>query len=124
MSNKQVKIARSLPLAGTFKKRRFALLFKSPLLKSLYVKMNNYIQLMILCFFLAIVVNYITHKAKSINRKKYAVLVLGVISGFVSFVISLILLTAYPENWILIGSLVSIIYSFTMANAKGFNFIK
>jgi len=86
--------------------------------------MNNHIQLIILCFFLAIVINYITHKAKSIKREKHSILVLGVISGFVSFVISLMLLTSYPENWILIGSLVSIIYSYFMANAKGFNFIK
>ena len=86
--------------------------------------MNNHIQLLILCFILAIVVNYITHKAKSITREKYSVLVLGVISGFTSFVISLMLLSSYPENWILIGSMVSIIYSYAMANAKGFNFIK
>ena len=86
--------------------------------------MNSHIQLLILCFILAIAVNYITHKAKSITREKYSVLVLGVISGFTSFVISLMLLTSYPENWILIGSLISIIYSYVMANAKGFSFLK
>ena len=86
--------------------------------------MNNHIQLIILCLIIAIVVNYITHKAKSIKREKYSILVMGFISGFVSFVISLMLLTSYPENWILIGTLVSIIYSYFMANAKGFGFLK
>lgn len=86
--------------------------------------MNNHIQLLILCFILATVVNYITHKAKNITRGKHSVLVLGGISGFTSFVISLMLLSLYPESWMLIGSLVSIIYSYAMASAKGFNFIK
>ena len=41
--NKAVKNAR-LPLAGTFKKRRYASLFKSPLLKSLNVCFQQFKQ--------------------------------------------------------------------------------
>ena len=67
--------------------------------------MNYHIQLLILCFILAIAVTYITHKAKNISRKNNSVLVLGVISGFTSFVISLMLLSSYPESWMLIGSM-------------------
>jgi len=86
--------------------------------------MNNYIKLLILYFIIAVLINYITHKAKGISREKHSILIVGVISGFTSFAISLMLLTSYPENWMLIGSLVSIIYSYIMANAKGFNFLK
>jgi len=86
--------------------------------------MNNHIQLLILCFTIAIVVNYITHKKKEIKREKYAVLVIGCISGFASFIISLMLLSVYTANSLLLGGMVSITFSYIMADAKGYKFIK
>ena len=86
--------------------------------------MNNHIHLLVLCFILAIVVNYISHKKKDIKRDKYAVLAVGCISGFASFIISLILLSIYSAHWLLIGVLVSTVYAYIMADAKAYKFTK
>ena len=86
--------------------------------------MINYTQLLILCFIIAIIVNYVTHEKKGIKRKKHAVLIVGIISGFASFIISLMLLSSYTVNWLLMGGMVSAIFSYMMADAKGFKFIK
>ena len=86
--------------------------------------MNNYTQLLIICFIIAIIVNYVTHEKKGIKRKKYAVLTVGVISGFASFIISLMLLSSYSVNWLLMGGMVSAVFSYMMADVKGFRFIK
>ena len=86
--------------------------------------MNSYIQLLIICFLVALGVNYFVHKKKEIKRGKYGVLVIGLISGFVGFILSLMLLSKLSVHWIILGSLVSGSYAYIMANAKGFNFIK
>jgi hypothetical protein len=45
-------------------------------------------------------------------------------SGFASFIVTLMLLSAFPMHWALPGSVVSIVYSYIMADAKGFGNIQ
>ena len=86
--------------------------------------MTEYIQLFILCFVVALVVNHIAHIRKGVKRGKYAVIAIGAFSGFAGFLISLMLLNVIPIHWIVIGAFVSGGYAYSMANAKGFDSIK
>jgi hypothetical protein len=86
--------------------------------------MNEYILILVLCFTLALVVNQVAHKKKEVARGKYAVIVVGLISGFASFIITLLLLSTVPLHWAVLGSMVTICYTYIMADAKGFQNIK
>jgi hypothetical protein len=88
------------------------------------MSMNEYIQLLLLCATLALVVNLFAHKKKEVTRGKYAVIAVGLMSGFASFIVTLMLLSAFPMHWALPGSVVSIVYSYIMADAKGFGNIQ
>ncbi len=88
------------------------------------VQMTEHVQLLILCFMVALIVNHVAHRRKGIERGRYAVIAVGAVSGFAGFLISLMLLDVIPMHWIVIGALVSGGYAYFMADAKGFNGIK
>jgi len=86
--------------------------------------MNEYVQLLILCFFLALVTNQIAHRRKEIKRGKCAAIAIGLLSGFTSFLIALLLQNVIPIHWIISGAVISVGYAYIMADAKGFEKIK
>ena len=82
--------------------------------------MTEHFSLLLLCFSVALGVNYIAHRAKGVQRKAYGMTVIGLLSGFASFVLSLLIATQYSVHWAALGGGVSVFYSYFMANAKIF----
>ena len=82
--------------------------------------MSEHSSLLLLCSIVALCVNYVVHRVKGITRHGYIIAALGLISGFASFVITLMIMTKYSINWVALGVGVSSIYSYLMADAKAF----
>lgn len=82
--------------------------------------MNGHHSLLLLCFLVALCVNYAAHRVKGIKRDGYGITLVGLISGFASFVITLMILTKYSIHWVALGVGVSCFYSYLMADAKAF----
>jgi hypothetical protein len=82
--------------------------------------MSEHTSLLLLCFMVALCVNYVAHRVKGITRNGYGIAAVGLISGFASFLISLMILTQYSIHWVALGVGVTSFYSYFMANAKVF----
>ena len=82
--------------------------------------MSEHYSLLLLCFVVALCVNYVAHRVKGIKRDGYGVTALGLMSGFASFIITLMILTNYSIHWVALGVGVSCLYSYFMADAKAF----
>ncbi len=81
---------------------------------------KEYIFLLILCFLLAQVGNYLAHKKKNIKRSQLGVIAIGLLSGLASSLLVLLLITFVPLYMFVIGIVVSLTYSYFMADAKAF----
>ncbi len=81
---------------------------------------KEYIFLLILCFLLAQVGNYPAHKKKNIRRSQLSVIAIGLLSGLASSLLVLLLITFVPLYMFVIGIVVSLTYSYFMADAKAF----
>ena len=81
---------------------------------------KEYIFLLILCFLLAQVGNYLAHKKKNIKRPQLGVIAIGLLSGLASSLLVLLLITFVPLYMFVIGIVVSLTYSYFMADAKAF----
>ncbi|HCA26486.1 MAG TPA: hypothetical protein DEP05_02395 [Betaproteobacteria bacterium] len=86
--------------------------------------MHAHLQLLILCVFLALVTNQMAHRRKGIKRRRYAAVTIGLLSGFASFLIALLLQNVIPIHWAILGAVISVGYAYLMADAKGFGRIK
>jgi len=82
--------------------------------------MTEHYSLLLLCFAVALGANHVAHRVKGIERKGYGTVVVGLISGFASFLLSLMIATKYSAHWVVLGAGVSAFYSYCMANAKAY----
>lgn len=82
--------------------------------------MTEHYYLFFLCLAVASCVNFVTHRSRGIKRGTYGVIVIGLISGFASFMMTLILSMPIPLHWALLGAGISAFYSWFMADAKTF----
>jgi len=79
------------------------------------------------CFASSLIGNELAHRKKGIERNRYGKIALGILTGFMSFLLALLLQqVANLEGFAMYGTAValSLMYSYFMADAKAFEGVR